>query len=182
MSDMPAVKPPSPPDPARLFIALWPDEGVRERLIAWQRAVSWPKGARLAAPAGLHMTLHFIGAVPRSRLPELAHGLAVPPVPAFELVLDEFSVWHHGIAVLQPSAPAPEPLALLHMQLAGALRALELPVESRPLRPHVTFARHGQGATLAGPAPSPVRWGCDGRYVLAESAGGYRVLQRFGPA
>jgi RNA 2',3'-cyclic 3'-phosphodiesterase len=169
-----------PPDPARLFIALWPDGILREGLLAWLRAVRWPQGARLAAPAGLHLTLHFIGAVPRARLPELATGLAVPPVPPFELLLDEFNVWPRGIAVLQPSAPAPEPLATLHARLGDALRALALPVESRPLRPHVTFARHGQGATLADAAPAPVRWRCDGSYVLAESASGYRVLQTFG--
>lgn len=181
MSDMPEVTPPAPADPARLFIALWPGEAVHGGLLAWQRAVSWPRGARLAAPAGLHMTLHFIGAVPRSRLPGLAAGLAVPAVPPFELLLDEFAVWHHGIAVLQPSAKAPEALLLLHARLAEALRALELPVETRPLRPHVTFARHGQGAKLAGTAPPPVRWPCNGSHVLAESAGGYHVLQRFGP-
>jgi RNA 2',3'-cyclic 3'-phosphodiesterase len=181
MSRMPSPKLTSPPpDPARLFIALWPEETVRAALLAWQRAVHWPQGARLAAPAGLHLTLHFIGAVPRSRLPELARGLAVPPVPPFELLLDEFTVWHHGIAVLQPCAPPPEPLAILHGRLADALRALELPVDSRRLRPHVTFARHGQGAAVASTAPAPVRWACEGGYVLAESAGGYHVLQRFG--
>ena len=111
----------------------------------------------------------------------MATGLAVPPVPPFELVLDEFTVWHRGIAVLQPSAAAPEPLVVLHGRLAEALRALELPVESRPLRPHVTFARRGRGAGLAAAAPAPVRWSCDGGCVLAESAGGYRVLQRLGP-
>lgn len=179
---MSALKPPSPPDPARLFIALWPDEGVRRQLQAWQGAVNWPRGSRLAAAAGLHVTLHFIGAVPRSRLPELVRGLAVPPVPAFELWLDEFAVWHHGIAVLQPSTPSPEPLKELHSRLARALRSLELPVEPRPYRPHVTFARHGQGAALAGASPPPVQWSCDGGYVLAESAGGYHVLQRFASA
>jgi 2'-5' RNA ligase len=179
---MPATQHPSSArDPARLFIALWPDEAVRAGLVAWQRAVSWPRAARPAAPTGLHLTLHFIGAVPRARLTELAAGLAVPPVSPFELVLDEFAVWHHGIAVLQPSRKAPDALAILHAELAEALRALELPVETRPLRPHVTFARHGQGATLATAPPPPVRWTSDGAYVLAESAGGYHVLMSFGP-
>jgi RNA 2',3'-cyclic 3'-phosphodiesterase len=179
-SPQPPQSPAPPPDPARLFIALWPDDLVRTGLLAWQRAVRWPQAARLAAPAGLHLTLHFIGAVPRSRLPELAIALAVPPVPPFELTLDEFTVWPRGIAVLQPSAAAPGPLTELHALLGDALRALDLPVESRPLRPHVTFARHGQGAALAADAPPPVRWACDGGYVLAESAGGYRVLRTFG--
>jgi 2'-5' RNA ligase len=181
MSVMHDATPPTPADPARLFIALWPDEVVHAQLLAWQRSVSWPRGARPAAAAGLHMTLHFVGTVPRSRLPELAVALAVPPVPPFELLLDEFAVWHHGIAVLQPSAKAPDELLLLHARLGDALRSLALPVETRPFRPHVTLARHGEGATLAGAAPAPVRWAGGDGHVLAESAGGYHVLQRFGP-
>lgn len=167
-----------PRDPARLFLAVWPDEPVRAALQAWQHAVRWPAGARRTAPENLHLTLHFIGAVPRARLPELAAGLA-RPCPRFELVLDGFTVWPHGVAVMAPSA-VPEPLVALVAALAGALHALALPVDARPYRPHATLARHAAHAALAGAAPPPLRWPVSSGYVLAESAGGYRVLQRFG--
>jgi 2'-5' RNA ligase len=165
------------PDPARLFLALWPDAAARTALQAWQRAIGWPAGARPTAAAHLHLTLHFIGAVPRERLPQLATGLAVP-AEAFELVLDDFAVWPNGVAVLCPSA-APPALLALNAALGPALRALGLPVDDRPYRPHVTLARHARGALLAGPPPGPVGWPVRSGYVLAESAGGYRVLQRF---
>lgn len=167
------------PDPARLFLALWPGNAARRALSGWQQAVSWPQGARLAAPTGLHLTLHFIGAVARHRLDELALGLAVAPSPPFTLRLGDFTVWRGGIAVLQAEA-SPPPLLELHARLAQALRELGLPVESRPFRPHVTLARHAAHAGVAGDtAPPPVDWVADGGYVLAESAGGYRVLKRF---
>lgn len=166
------------PDPARLFLALWPDEPLRAALRAWQQAIRWPPAARPTAPANLHLTLHFIGAVPRARLPELAGGLA-RPCPAFELVLDRFAVWPHGVAVLEP-ATVPEAMTALMATLADALRALALPVDTRPYRPHATLARHAAHARLAGSAPPPLRWPVNTGYVLAESAGGYRVLQRFG--
>jgi 2'-5' RNA ligase len=167
-------------DPARLFLALWPDEPTRRGLQAWQQALHWPSTARLTAPSDLHLTLHFIGNVPRARLPELATGLAQPFMP-FDWVLDEFAVWHHGISVLQPSGEPPAALLRLHASLAQALRLLALPVDARPFRPHVTLARHGSGARLPeGVAlPPAVHWHADAGYVLAESAGGYRVLQRF---
>lgn len=180
MSPHPPAPPGLPRDPARLFLALWPDAATRRAIEAWQQALSWPSNARLTAPAHLHLTLHFIGNVPRARLPALHQGLARAFTP-FELMLDEFTVWHHGIAVLQPRGETPAALAALHAALGDALRALALPVEARPLRPHVTLARHGIGAALpAGTAAPPtVRWHADDGYVLAESAGGYHVLQRF---
>jgi 2'-5' RNA ligase len=178
--ETPASRPPVPPrDPARLFLALWPDATTRRALQTWQEAIRWPSNARLTTPAHLHLTLHFIGHVPRVRLPELAAGLTQPFTP-FEWVLAEFAVWHHGIAVLQPSGETPPELAALHAGLANALRSLTLPVETRPFRPHVTLARHGSGAGLReGETPPLVHWRADDGYVLAESAGGYHALQRF---
>ncbi|HEX5687329.1 MAG TPA: RNA 2',3'-cyclic phosphodiesterase [Ideonella sp.] len=174
--------PPSTPprDPARLFLAMWPDPPTQRAMHAWQQVLRWPSNVRPTAPAHLHLTLHFIGNVPRARLPALASGLVQPFAP-FDWVLDEFTVWHHGIAVLQPSGETPAELIALHAGLADALRTLALPVETRPFRPHVTLARHGSGAALpeGTTPPPPVHWRVDNGYVLAESAGGYRVLQRF---
>ncbi|MFO1339910.1 MAG: RNA 2',3'-cyclic phosphodiesterase [Burkholderiaceae bacterium] len=169
-------------DPARLFLALWPDEATRRALQAWQAAVRWPPEARPTAPAHLHLTLHFIGAVPRDRLPALADALGAE-AGAFEactLRLDGFAVWPRGIALLQPGRTEPA-LARLHAALGAALAAQGLPVETRPYRPHVTLARHAAGAVLReGAPPPPVPWPVREGFVLAESAGGYRVLRRWG--
>jgi RNA 2',3'-cyclic 3'-phosphodiesterase len=171
--------PPAPTDPARLFLALWPDAVTCRAIQPWQAALRWPAGARLTPPAHWHLTLHFIGSVPRDRLPELAQGLVRPFTP-FDLVLDGFEGWHHGVAVLCP-AETPPALSALQISLAEALEALNLPVETRPFRPHLTLARHAAGATLIeGHTPPPVHWPARDGYVLAESAGGYRVLRRFG--
>lgn len=167
------------PDPARLFLALWPDAPTRHALQAWQGAIAWPADARPTAPAHLHLTLHFIGAVPRARLSALQAGLGRPFTP-FTLQLAELVLWRGGLAVLLP-AETPPALATLHAGLGVALRALALPVDERPFRPHVTLARHAGGARLTAPA-APVAWHADAGYVLAESAGGYHVLHAFGAA
>ena len=152
-------------DFARIFIALCPDSAVREQLRAWRDSRAWPKPAAPVRTERLHLTLHFLGDIPRVRLPELAQGLGVGFAP-FELGLGHVELWHGGIAVLAPNL-APPPLLALHSTLGAALKRLGLPIEARPYRPHVTLARRAGRAmeSIQGP---PVNWQVDG-YALMES-------------
>lgn len=164
------------PDTTRLFLALWPTPGLRHQLTQWRDAWAWPRAASPVHPDKLHLTLHFLGALPSERLPELLTGFAVPST-SFELVLDHAALWHNGIAVLEPTAPPPE-LAALHQRLSGALACLGLPPESRAYRPHVTMARRAGGA-VAPQAGPPVLWQAGG-YALVESKNGiYTVLRHY---
>jgi 2'-5' RNA ligase len=175
---MPAAAP-SPDDKARLFLALWPSPRLQAALLAHQRAWHWQPGAALVRPEKLHLTLHFIGAVPRHRLASLMAGLQVPVTP-FALDFDQPALWHGGLAVLQSHAP-PAGLLQLHEALGQALLGLALPVESRPLRPHVTLARHAAGAQP--PARPPLLHWLVQDYALVESVAApgnpYRLLQRY---
>lgn len=174
------MPPAAAPASLRLFLALWPDDAVREAIAQWQETWSWPPSSRLVAPTQLHLTLHFIGNVPAPRLPEIVQALQVPSEPT-RLEFGDGKVWPGGIAVLRPLA-TPHPLAALHARLATALTALRLPVEERPFRPHVTLARKAAGAA---PPPGPtIRWEAASGYVLVRTVpngGGYRILERFNP-
>jgi 2'-5' RNA ligase len=171
-------------DNARLFIALWPDPAIREQLRAWRDSFAWPKAAAPVRTQQLHVTLHFLGNIPRVRLPELAQGLGVDFAP-FELELGHAELWRGGIAVLAPSLEpslASPPLLALHGAIGEALQRLGLPLEARPYRPHVTLARRA-GRELAPTMPCPpVRWQADG-YALMESKLGasaeYGVVQHY---
>jgi len=169
---------PAQPPASRLFVALWPGERTRARLAAWGERTLWPPGARPIAPGRLHVTLHFIGAYPTAELDALRAALP-PAARAFELAFDRLQLWRGGLLVLCP-AEVPEPLRALHGQLAQALRERGIPVESRPLRPHVTLARHWPPGQPP-PAPPPaLRWPVRG-HVLVQSMpdGHYRLLQRY---
>lgn len=144
-------------DTARLFIALWPGDGVRTALAAWRDGGTWPRSASPVRTGQLHVTLHFLGNVPRARLPELVQGLDVRYSP-FELGFGHAELWHGGIAVLAPEV-IPAPLLALHEALGAALGRLGLAPEARSYRPHVTLA------PIVGP---PIRWQVDG-YALMES-------------
>lgn len=167
------------PGYARLFLALWPAHAENSALLGYQQQWLWPQGSSPVPAERLHLTLHFIGAVERTRLEAVSAGLRVAVTP-FELPLTQAAIWPRGLAVLQTSA-IPEALKELHGRLGEALQALALPVESRPFRPHVTLARRAAG-TIA-PAAAPALLWQVGSYVLVESlpgaAGGYRIRRRY---
>lgn len=150
---------------ARMFIALWPDDAVRRQLSAWRDGWNWPRAATPVRSERLHMTLHFIGELPAERIDETAAALAMPCTP-FELTFGRNVLWPHGIAVLEPGS-TPEPLIDLQTTLAGALRALSLPVDLRDFKAHVTLARRADGALPATDGPA-IRWKID-RYALMRS-------------
>jgi len=161
---------------SRLFLALWPDPGVRHALRTWRDAWAWPRGATPVHTDKLHLTLHFLGGVPSERLPELLDGFNVP-FEQFRLDLGKPVLWPHGIAVLEPLTGPPALLAL-HARLGEALAGLGLQPEARSYRPHVTMARRAHGAAIPLDGPT-IAWQAD-RYALVESRdGAYTVLREY---
>jgi 2'-5' RNA ligase len=169
---------PAPAD--RLFLGLWPTATARAAVQAQADAWTWPAAARRTPIDRLHVTLHFIGSVPTARLPQLRAQLALP-FAGGDLLLDRMEVWPGGIAVLEASQ-VPPTLAALHAQLAQRLRELELPVEERRWRPHVTLARKTTGARPPSQA-QPLPWPVPPAYALVRSlpgGRGYEPVQVFG--
>jgi RNA 2',3'-cyclic 3'-phosphodiesterase len=165
--------------PLRLFLALWPGPSVRRALAAASDAWRWPATAARVAPERMHLTLHFLGDVPRDRVPTLARGLCVP-CARFELRFGQPAVWPPGTALLLPDA-APAALLALHAALQVALAALGMATERRAFRPHVTLARHAASAVTPRVVAS-LRWPVRGYALmcsLRDAPGGYRVLMRY---
>jgi 2'-5' RNA ligase len=165
----------APAPPARLFLAFRPDPAMQRALVEWRRGWTWPRRAAIVPAERLHATLHFIGDVPVARLEEVARGLAVPVEP-FDLDAGLGELWPRGLAVWRPER-IPDPLLALHARLAEALRRLELPVESRPYRPHLTLARNAFGARPPARAPGSL-WRAE-RYALVKSEQGYHDLATY---
>jgi 2'-5' RNA ligase len=164
----------------RLFLALWPPPPVREALAQLQSQWHWPRDARQVTVPKLHMTLHFIGAVPVAHVPRLGELLRVPFEPtALDLRHGRCRVWPGGIALVEWTAPPA--LLLLHARLAEALRAAGLPVEARPWRPHLTFARRAVGARPPPGDLPALRWDIDQGYALVRStpARSYETLRTY---
>jgi RNA 2',3'-cyclic 3'-phosphodiesterase len=168
------------PTSVRLFLALWPPPEVLEALQAHAGAWSWGEAARRTRDERLHVTLHFLGDVPAAKVPDLQSGLQVPWTGC-ELLLDRPVVWPGGIAVLE-ATDVPAELAQLHARLREQLERMEVPLENRRYRPHVTLARKAFGSRPP-PDLAPLRWQAGAAYDLVRSlpgGRGYETIQRFG--
>ncbi len=165
---------------ARLFIALWPEAAFASALHAQCGACTTDPRARVVTPERLHMTLHFLGPVPRQQLPALVSALRVPFQP-FEFSFSRCEQWPHGLLVAVTDMVPPQ-LVQLHGALGAVLQGLELPVDERPFRPHLTLARR-HSEPLPVPTGPPLRWAVTA-YALVESlgapAGAYRTVQAYG--
>jgi RNA 2',3'-cyclic 3'-phosphodiesterase len=165
--------------PLRLFFALWPDVAVRATIAALAQEVGRASGGRATAAALIHLTLSFLGDQPADRLAAL-HALAGGVAArGFVLALDEIGCFRRTrIAWLGASAPQPK-LAVLHSELAAALRAGGFPVDERAYAPHLTLARR-IGRSIRRRLPEPILWPV-GSFVLVASELGderpsYRVI------
>ena len=165
-------------DTSRLFVTLWPDDPVRAELRACRKQWDWPRSAAPMHSDKLHLTLHFLGSLPRSLIPAIERALAIPFTP-FDLTFGHADLWRHGSAVLEPLA-APHALIDLHTRLGIALQSISIPLEDRPFRPHVTMGRQATGAVPPQHTPS-IHWPVTG-FALVESKpdhGGYVVLRSY---
>jgi 2'-5' RNA ligase len=131
----------------RLFIAVpMPAEATDlvDRIVGDLSKADWP--VRWVGPDTAHLTLHFLGDTPAERAELLRMSLA--PVVARHQAI---SLHTGGLGVF-PDERRPrviwlglggqtQRLSALHADLAEALRGLDLPVEERMLRPHITLGR-----------------------------------------
>jgi 2'-5' RNA ligase len=163
--------PATPADHLRLFIALWPDAAALAWLRACDAAIGWPAGAARGGPERWHVTLHFLGAVPRTRLDDLLPALQQPFDP-FGFELGRVAAWPRGLVVVEP---AHEVHALQDLQagLGVALQRAGQRVEARAFKPHVTLARRAPRAVLATPS-MPQRWPVSAYALVASAGGRYR--------
>ncbi|MFQ1003520.1 RNA 2',3'-cyclic phosphodiesterase [Modestobacter sp. SSW1-42] len=117
-----------------------------------------PGAPRWTAPERWHLTLVFLGDVPAPLLAPLtaAVGAAVAGTPPLSLQLagaGRFGSRRRPAVCWAGLAGDVVPLTALAGRLADAARAVGLPVEDRPFRPHLTVGRWrpGQDADAALP-------------------------------
>lgn len=168
---------------ARVFFALWPDADTAQSLHTLAESQKQRFGGRVMQRDTLHLTLAFVGGVPRLRIPELlAAGAAVAP-RAIDLSLDVLGEWARKHIVWAGPRDVPGPLAELSAELHQKLGEHGFGLEARPFVPHVTLLRNAACETQRLPLEPAVPWRATG-FVLVESkllASGarYEVLGRW---
>jgi 2'-5' RNA ligase len=134
----------------RSFIAV---EVANEQILArigniLQDLVATRADLKPVEPENMHFTLHFLGDVDASRLPELQSILQEIDVPVFDAQLK-------GLGCFSPNRPrvvwvgvttGADQLIQIQGFLGARLREQRFPVEGRKFSPHLTVARVRGGA------------------------------------
>jgi 2'-5' RNA ligase len=126
-------------------------------------------GGRITRTASIHLTLVFIGDLPRQALPDVQAAAATVHVPRFDILFDVADCWRHNkIAYLAPSRP-PEELLHLVENLEAVLAAAHIAFDRRAYKPHVTLLRRAAcPATARTALLEPIHWPAR-EFVLIES-------------
>lgn len=162
-----------------MFFALALARGLRDEVGDLARRVATQCSGRPVPGDDLHLTLAFIGAVERTRLPALMAAGSTVRGDAMTIDLDRLGGFRRAaVAWVGPSAPVPA-LPVLAADVFRALGEAGIGFDARAFHPHVTIARHCRIAPEA-VAVGPWRWRVD-RFVLFESPVGidgsrYRAL------
>jgi 2'-5' RNA ligase len=145
---------------ARLFVGIALPADVQAALgqVQAQLATALPRGVAWVRPESMHLTVKFLGNVPRARLPMIvaALGPVAAASRAFQLWTGPLGVFPTpgrprvlwvgvvGAAASPPAAPTevvPPPLADLQARIEAALGAHGFAPETRPFRGHITLGR-----------------------------------------
>jgi RNA 2',3'-cyclic 3'-phosphodiesterase len=169
------------PRPARVFFALWPDDGVRDALYREAQSLHRDCGGRVTHRENVHLTLVFVGDVAVERLAELKVVAGTVRGSPFELVLDQFGYWRHNRIVWASLLSVPEALRELVGSLESRLQHAGFEFDQRPYAPHLTLLRDARAPGVA--ARLHLDWAVRD-FVLVESARddegpAYRVVARW---
>ncbi len=129
----------------RLFVALDLPWSLREQLSGLTLGLS---GVRWVPPENYHITLRFIGEVPRHMAEEIDLALAGLRGRGFELALSGVGTQEKGGRVTALWVGVERNAALDHLRgkVETALQRVGLEPERRRFQPHVTLARLGEVA------------------------------------
>lgn len=156
---------------ARVFFALWPDAAVARSLHRLSGLAHATRHGRRTRRETLHLTLAFIGEVPRERLGALigvgdrAFRSAFAP---FQLLLERVASWRHNHITFVEPLELPPALGAFVEALRAELRAAGFATENRRFAAHVTLLRKSDAGPAAEPVTPPIAWPVDG-FVLVES-------------
>ena len=141
----------------RLFVAVLLASDTRNALCALQNALrNATVQGRFSRPENLHLTLAFLGELPKTSVPAARSCLdtAVSGIAPFSLAFTQLDRFRRRDGDLYYAGfSCPPQLLQLRQQLVGALDHAGLPYDPKPLRPHLTLARD---VVLAREAQAPL--------------------------
>lgn len=151
----------------RLFFALWPDPALRQALSGRIEEITASIEGKPQRPDQWHVTLEFLGQVPRERQLSLRVAADRASRSPVTIEFDRVEHWRKPQVVCLVASRVPTGLEALVTQLRVALTEEGFATDVRPFRPHVTLARKVRSATESLLDP-PLLWRSDG-FALVRS-------------
>ena len=129
----------------RLFFALWPDAGIRDRIEMAAAALDLRSTARRVPRENYHLTLLFVGETAQSQLGALVEIGRCLRGATCTVKFDAYDYWPQSQAAVAVARESPAALGSLRSRLQGKLAschaALKISPPEASLRAHVTLAR-----------------------------------------
>ena len=169
------------PDTQRLFFALWPDAALQETIDSRAHKLIGKRAKRVSSH-NLHITLAFLGPVPRGQRDCYEQAAAGIEAQAFTLSLQRIGHWPKPRILWLGPSQQPEELLALVQNLNVALSTCGFAPETRPYQAHMTLARK-----VDRPLPlldiEPIDWQVDSfalvKSVTAPDGACYQVLEHW---
>lgn len=156
-----------PADTARLFFAAWPAPEVQEALGKLAGALQRECGGRSIPARNIHLTLVFLGDLPRERVTPLETLAGSVAAPRFTLHVDRVGYWRHNRIVWAGVDRCPEALQTLVERVQDSVSGAGYRFDRRPYVPHVTLLRDARRAPADGRL-SAISWPVT-EFALMES-------------
>ncbi len=165
---------------ARVFFALWPETGTQKALHLLAEEFRGSCGGRVMRADTLHMTLLFLGAVERAKLPELIRAAERVRASPMTIALDRLDCWKHNRIVYAAPSVSVMTLDRLVQSLRQEVASAGFMFDQHAFKPHVTLLRNCRRVLAIQACPAIV-WQV-GSFALVESmptvqGAQYRVLR-----
>ena len=137
----------------RAFVAADLHQEVTDELarVVLALAGAGVRGLRTVRPESVHLTLKFLGNVPRSDIPAVTSAISsvVSQHQPFTVESGGFGAYpgEHSPRVLWTGVSGPEALFRLRAGIEESLTSLGFAADSRPWSPHLTLARIRDGTS-----------------------------------
>lgn len=168
----------------RLFLALWPDDPVRQQLnsILGKLNEQSFNGSSAVSQENLHMTLLFLGDVHESEMVDLISSLENISVLPFTLSIDRWGHFHKPGILWLGITEIPDQLNQLFKQIKAIVAKHIKGVPLKKFKPHITMLRKAKSLPQVHDF-EPIEWQINS-FVLVESilrseGVEYKVLQEW---
>jgi 2'-5' RNA ligase len=162
----------------RLFLALWPDDTVRNQIFELQQKIAGNNVSRSAenmsrhkprrvARQNLHITLHFIGSVTEEKTGAFVQSLDGIQCPAFNLIIDCSGYFKQARTFWLGANNVPEQLDTLVKKTAKCVERSFEDYHAKKFVPHITLFRKANREMVVEDF-EPITWRVN-NFVLVES-------------